>query len=113
MPIPHTFNLSIFSNSLISFSINGGSEDENVGLLLPLLSLCLAILMALFRDEEFALVVSVEELSLLLRETGCALLDERLSASDDLNDDTRAQMIRAINKVITTAGDEFLSFGFH
>lgn len=58
--------------------------------------------MALFRDDEFSLVVSVEELSLLLRETGSALLDARLNASDELNDDTRSQMVRAINKVITT-----------
>lgn len=86
-------------NRLIVFSINTGVDGTNVGLLLPLLSLCLAILMALFRDDEFALVVSVEELSLLLRETGSALLDARLSASDELNDDTRSQMVRAINKV--------------
>ena len=55
--------------------------------------------MALFRDDEFALLVSVDELSLLLRETGSALLDARLSASYELNDDTRSQMVRAINKV--------------
>lgn len=96
-------------NRLIVFSINAGTEETNVGLLLPLLSLCLAILMALFRDDEFALAVSVEELSLLLRETGSALLDTRLSASDELNDDTRSQMVRAINKVRALPA-EFCSF---
>ncbi len=70
--------------------------------------------MALFRDDEFALAVSVEELSLLLRETGSALLDTRLTASDELNDDTRSQMVRAINKVIaTTSVYMLLFFGFH
>lgn len=72
--------------------------------------------MALFRDDEFSLVVSVEELSLLLRETGSALLDARLNASDELNDDTRSQMVRAINKVITTTSvyiyDLFFEFHF-
>ena len=68
--------------------------------------------MALFRDEAFALVVSVEELSLLLRETGSALLDARLSASDELNDDTRSQMVRAINKVSTTKIEVHYRLGF-
>jgi hypothetical protein len=92
---------------LIVFSINTGPEEANGGMLFPLLSLCLAILMALFRDDEFALNVSVEELSLLLREAGSALLDTRLSASDDSNDDTRSQMVRAINKVSALQVDIF------
>lgn len=68
-------------------------------MLLPLLSLCLATLMALFRDVEFGSAVSTEELTLLLRETGVALLDPRLS-SDQLSEETGSQMVRAINKVI-------------
>jgi hypothetical protein len=68
-------------------------------MLLPLLSLCLATLMALFRDEELALKISAEELTLLIREAGAALLDARLSSSEELNEDTRSQMARAINKV--------------
>ena len=71
----------------------------NAGILLPLLSLCLATLMALFRDVEFATVVSTEEMTLLLRETGVALLDARLSSPDQLNEETGSQMVRAINKV--------------
>jgi hypothetical protein len=84
---------------LIGFTLNSGDEKVSSGMLLPLLSLCLATLMALFRDEEFALVVSTAELSLLIRETGTALLDPRLSSSEKLNEDTRSQMVRAINKV--------------
>ena len=58
--------------------------------------------MALFRDVEFGPAVSTEELTLLLRETGVALLDPRLS-SDQLSEETGSQMIRAINKVNTFA----------
>jgi hypothetical protein len=84
---------------LIGFTINAGDERVNAGMLLPLLSLCLATLMALFRDPEFASKVSPEELTLLIRESGTALLDTRLSSSEELNEDTRTQMVRAINKV--------------
>jgi len=83
----------------ISFAFHAGEESVNAGMLLPLLSLCLATLMALFRDPEFGPVVSVEELTLLLRETGVALLDSRLSSPDLLNEETGSQMVRAINKV--------------
>ena len=76
----------------------------NAGILLPLLSLCLATLMALFRDAEFAAFVSTEELTLLLRETGLALLDSRLSSSDQLKEETGSQMVRAINKVSVFLG---------
>ena len=89
---------------LIIFAFNSGEETVNAGILLPLLSLCLATLMALFRDAEFALVVSTEELTLLLRETGVALLDSRLSSSDKLNEETGSQMVRAINKVSRNRG---------
>lgn len=84
---------------LIGFTIHSGDERVNAGMLLPLLSLCLATLMALFRDSQFSSKVSPEELTLLIRETGAALLDARLSSSEDLNEDTREQMVRAINKV--------------
>ena len=79
--------------------MNAGDEQVNMGILLPLLSLCLATLMAMFRVDEFALVVSSEELSQLIRVTGASLLDFRLSSSDELNEDTRLQMVRAMNKV--------------
>ena len=67
--------------------------------MLPLLSLCLATLMALFKDSDFSWKVSPEELSILLRETGSALLDEKLSSADCLSEECGSQMVRAINKV--------------
>lgn len=84
---------------LIAFAIHSGDPSVNAGMLLPLLSICLATLMALFRDSEFASKVSTEELITLVRVTGTALLDPRLSTSEELNEDTSAQMVRAINKV--------------
>lgn len=66
---------------------------------IPLLSVCLATLMALFRDPELSTIVSQENLTLLIRETGTALLDSRLSSASDLDEATGSQMVRAINKV--------------
>jgi hypothetical protein len=84
---------------LIGFAINSGDEQSSPGMLLSLLSLCLATLMAMFREDDLSMLVSAGELTLLIRETGTALLDARLSSSDDLSEDDRSQMIRAINKV--------------
>jgi hypothetical protein len=58
--------------------------------------------MAMFRDDDFAMHLSAAELTLLIRETGTALLDARLSSSEELSEDDRSQMIRAINKVSLT-----------
>ena len=84
---------------LIAFAFHHGDANVNAGMLLPLLSLCLATLMALFRDPETAPAVSPEELTLLIRETGTSLLDSRLSSPDGLSEETGSQMVRAINKV--------------
>lgn len=55
--------------------------------------------MALFRDPVLPRVVSQDNLILLIREAGSALLDSRLSAPSDLDESTGLQMVRAINKV--------------
>lgn len=82
----------------------------NTGMSIPLLSVCLATLMALFRDPDLAASVSQEELTMLIREAGTALLDSRLAASSDLDEGTASQMVRAINKVrILTGGKRILS----
>jgi len=65
----------------------------------PLLSVCLATLMALFRDPDLSVLISLEDLMLLIREAGTALLDSRLAASSELDEATSSQMVRAINKV--------------
>ena len=98
--LDHCLTYSSFWLRLIAFALQSGEKTVHAGMLLPLLSLCLAALMALFRDVEFGPAVSTEELTLLLRETGVALLDPRLS-SDQLSEETGSQMVRAINKVTT------------
>lgn len=65
----------------------------------PLLSVCLATLMALFRDPALAARVTQDDLTLLIRETGTALLDPKLSNASEMDEATGSQMVRAINKV--------------
>ena len=89
--------------SLVGFSFRCGEEDLNSGLSVPLLSVCLATLMALFRDSEMAFKVSDEDMVLLIREAGTALLDDRLSNSSSLDEATSSQMVRAINKLAVQA----------
>ena len=60
--------------------------------------------MAIFRSDDLATKVRVDDLTLLIREAGKALLDKRLansSASEGpkLDEATSTQMVRAINKV--------------
>lgn len=66
---------------------------------IPLLSVCLATLMALFRDNELSHNVSQDNLTVLIRQTGTALLDNRLGTSSALDEATASQMVRALNKV--------------
>lgn len=71
----------------------------------PLLSVNLASLMAIFRSDDLARKVVVDDLTILIREAGKALLDRRLASSSSnsdefkLDDATSTQMVRAINKV--------------
>lgn len=71
----------------------------NAKMSIPLLSVCLATLMALFRDNELSHKVSQDSLMLLIRQAGTALLDSRLGTSSDLDEATASQMVRALNKV--------------
>ena len=84
-----------------------GEESINAMMSIPLLSVCLATLMALFRDPDLSTLVSQDNLTLLIRETGTALLDSRLSSSSDLDEATGSQMVRAINKVSFCVGREW------
>jgi hypothetical protein len=61
--------------------------------------------MAIFRDSALSFSVSQDDLTLLVRETGKALLDSRLAATSDLDSATSSQMVRAINKVGTLSMD--------
>lgn len=77
----------------------------SAGMSVPLLSVNLASLMAIFRSEDLATQVVVDDLTILIREAGKALLDRRLASSSSstdeskLDDATSTQMVRAINKV--------------
>jgi hypothetical protein len=97
--IPDIFSSHNQSYSIIGFSFSCGDPSSNEGISIPLLSVCLATLMALFRDPELAFSVSQSELTILIGETGKALLDSRLAASSELDEATASQMVRAINKV--------------
>ena len=71
---------------------------------IQLLSVGLATLIALFKDEEIAVQVTQEDFMLLIRETATALLDPRLvPGASELDDATSSQMVRAINKTTISA----------
>ena len=94
-------------SGVLGYAFTCGPEEKDAGMSVPLLSVALATLMALFRDESFARKVSQDALTLLIRETGQALLDSRLSVSShrvsSLDESTGSQMVRAINKLAVQA----------
>lgn len=85
---------------MIGLAFSGGNEVRNGGIMIPLASICLATLMAIFRDTSVSEKVSVEELTLLFRDLSTVLLDQRLS-SGQLDEESSSQMVRALNKVGT------------
>jgi len=89
--------------SVIGFSLSCQETSHNAGISIPLLSVSLATLMALFRFPDVASNVVVDDLTTLIRETATILLDPRFSASSDLDDATCAQMAKAINKTAVNA----------
>ena len=92
---------------VLSFAFTCGPDDKDAGMSVSLLSVSLATLMALFRHESLSRKVSQDALALLIRETGQALLDSRLSVSShrasSLDESTSSQMVRAINKLAVQA----------
>lgn len=91
---------------LMHFSLDCEVPSRSAGISVSLLSVCLATLMALFRDHDLAVKVSTERLVLLIRETGTALLDPRLvvsSQTSSLDEATSTQVVRAINKLAVQA----------
>jgi hypothetical protein len=90
--------------SVIGFACDCGEPSVKAGMSIQLLSVCLATLMALFRDSDLALQVTQEDLMLLVRETATALLDPRLvPGASELDEATSSQMVRAINKTTISA----------
>jgi len=84
---------------IIPFAFDCGSPQINSGISVPLLSVCLASLMALFRDTEVSKDVSQDNIVFLVQQTASSLLDQRLSSSSELDEATANQMVRAINKL--------------
>ena len=86
--------------SLIDFGFNCHPKDCNAGISVPLLSVNLAGLMAIFRSDDLSKMAEVADLTILIKEAGRALLDPRLGSSGSaLDEATSTQMVRAINKV--------------
>jgi hypothetical protein len=93
-----------YLSKLIGFSFKCGYPEFNSGISIPLLSVCLASLMALFRDPDVSAAVEQAPLTILVRETGTALLDARLSTSSGfLPEATTTQMVRAFNRLSVQA----------
>lgn len=96
---------------LIRFGFNCHSEHLSAGMSVPLLSVNLASLMAIFRSNDLATLVNVDDLTILIREAGTALLDPRLAQSTkqgdialcQIDEATSTQMVRAINKLAVQA----------
>lgn len=94
---------------LIDYGFNCHSTQYSSGISVPLLSVNLASLMAIFRSSDLATLVGGDDLTILIKEAGKALLDPRLappSKSDEvvhLDEATSSQLVRAINKLAVQA----------
>lgn len=111
-PDGHANSLSYVTipiDSVVVFAFNCEFPENTAGMSIPLLSVALATLMALFRDKRLSLNVTQDALALLIREAAKALLDPRLAVSShhamtsQLDESTSSQMVRAINKLAVQA----------
>jgi hypothetical protein len=94
---------------VIDIGFNCHDPSFNAGMSVPLLSVNLASLMAIFRSSDLATLINVDDLTILIKEAGKALLDHRLSTTSKetsvshLDEATSTQMVRAINKLAVQA----------
>jgi len=91
--------------SVLDFGFKCCHSDQTAGLSIPLLSVGIAALMAIFLDMDLAAHVSQSSLIHVLREASKGLLDPRLNATTptdypDLDDATCKKMAKAMNKVM-------------
>lgn len=89
---------------MLEFGFRCGTPTNRDGLSVPLLSVSIAGLMAIFLDGKLASQVVPQSLSLVIYQGTAALLDKRLSAtatpeSSGLDSSTSKKMVKAINKV--------------
>ena len=87
--------------SVFQFGFKCGYSDHAEGMSIPLLSLTIAALMAVFLDQELAPLVSQSALTFVIRNATSGLLDPRLTSTHNGNLDelTCKKMVKAINKV--------------
>lgn len=96
-------------NSVLDFGFKCCHLDQTAGLSIPLLSVGIAALMAIFLDMDLSAHVTQSSLIHVLREASKGLLDPRLNATTptdypDLDDATCKKMAKAMNKVIANHG---------
>jgi hypothetical protein len=89
---------------VLDFGFKCNHSDQTAGLSIPLLSVGIAALMAIFLDMDLAAHVTQTSLIHVLREASKGLLDPRLNAASptdfpDLDDATCKKMAKAMNKV--------------
>lgn len=94
--------LSTFS--VLEFGFRCGSPAHDTGISIPLISVSIAGLMAIFIDPNLAFTISESAVTVAIRQACSALLDHRLSATSSsvgigLEPNTCKKMVKAINKV--------------
>lgn len=89
---------------MLDFGFRCGSPTHATGISIPLISVSIAGLMAIFIDADLARKVSESAVSVSIRQACSSLLDHRLSATSSsmdfgLDPSTCRKMVKAINKV--------------
>ena len=89
---------------MLEFGFRCGSPTHATGVSIPLISVSIAGLMAIFIDPDLSCLVSESAVSITIRQAASSLLDHRLSATSasadyGLDPSTCKKMVKAINKV--------------
>lgn len=95
-------------SSMLEFGFRCGSPTHATGISIPLISVSIAGLMAIFIDRDLASLVSESAVSMAIRQACSSLLDHRLSATSvssdyGLDPTTCKKMVKAINKLAIQA----------
>ena len=98
---------------MLEFGFRCGSPTHVTGISIPLISVSIAGLMAIFIDPGLAYQVSESAVSMAIRQAASSLLDHRLSATSasadyGLDPLTCKKMVKAINKVSSYLNRQFL-----
>jgi len=107
--IKHKVSFCVFKLAeMLEFGFRCGSPSHAGGISIPLISVSIAGLMAIFIDTELSSRVSESALSITIRQASSSLLDHRLSATSasaeyGLDPSTCKKMVKAINKLAIQA----------